>query len=148
MIEVIEAIVGSYQSVKAVEFPLLGQVAVAVPVEIDNLAGPLAVEEAAISNLEPTSLPCGNFVKQSPLLGSEAWLLESSVPDDVFVGSVPDQVDIVNGESVAVGVPGTCDLEHVDSLFGLDCDCKPVDAVVGGLEDSNIMTIPVDDSLA
>ena len=119
-----------------------------MPVELNNLVAPFAVIEAAISNFESTSPPSGNIVEHSPLLASEVWLLESSVTDDAVVGSVPDQLDIVNGESVAVGAPGTCNLEHVDSLIDLDCDFEHIDAVVVGLEVSNLVTIPVDDSLA
>ena len=131
-----------------VEVPLLGQVGVSVSVKLNHLVLPSAVVELSASYFEAASPPSGDVVEDYTISSSDVRMFKSTIANNAVVGSLPDELDVVDGQSVAIRASSCLELEHVLSVVDSDVDPEVVDSVVVGSDVGDLVSVPVDDSLA
>ena len=107
----------------------MGDLVVFVTIKLNNLGVPLAVVDVSPSDLDSDTFPSWDVVEDSPGV-SDVRLLEVAIDDDVGVGSVSLEDDVVDGEAVAVFNTGSFDLELVLSGLDVHHDGLGLDVVV------------------
>jgi hypothetical protein len=112
-----------------------------VAVKLNNLRFPLGVVECTLSDFDFMTFPARNVIEDSPSV-SNLWILETTVDNNVLVGSVSLEYDVINGKTVPICDTRSFKLERVFSGLDVNNHSLGVHIVVTGSDGGNNGTVP------
>ena len=116
-------------------------------IKFDHLSlSPSAVVKVSWSNFKSFTPPSWNIIENFPAF-TYRRLLESSIHNNVGIGSLSHQSDIVNCETISIRTSTSLEFEGVLSDINVDVQYFSSDLVVSWSNGKDFLSIPKDISL-